>query len=345
MSFQLLGRAIACDQPPLAVCELGINHGGSVKTAFEMVDAALDAGAEIIKLQTHIPGAEMSSEARFITPQHCKDSIFEVIEKTSLTLQEEREVFLYARSKGARIFSTPFSREAVDHLLDLEVSAFKIGSGECNNWPLIDYVASHGLPVVLSTGMHGIDVVRKAVTILEASGVAFALMHCTNLYPTPTSLVRLGGILDMQKEFPGIQIGLSDHTTSNYSCFGAIALGANFVEKHFCLSHEQVGPDIDCSNDPEEWKELMKGCFEVFLARGGKKSEIKEEQDTRDFAFASVVAVKDLNPGDILTRENLWVKRPSGGDFTTDDYERLLGLTVTSHVPRDTQLSKNAVQE
>ena len=106
MSFQLLGRTISRDQSPLAVCELGINHGGSVKTAFEMVDAALDAGAEIIKLQTHIPGAEMSSEARFITPKHCKDSIFEVIEKTSLTLQEEREVFLYARSKGARIFST-----------------------------------------------------------------------------------------------------------------------------------------------------------------------------------------------------------------------------------------------
>lgn len=344
MSFELLDRLIDIDKPPLAVCELGINHGGSLETALALVDAALVAGAEVIKLQTHIPSAEMSREARLVTPQHCKDSIFDVINNLSLTLPEEEQVFRYARGKGAKIFSTPFSKEAVDHLLDVGVSAFKIGSGECNNWPLIDYIASHGLPIVLSTGMHGMDIVRRAVKIFEARGVQFALMHCTNLYPTPTKLVRLGGILDIKREFPGIQVGLSDHTTSNYSCFGAVALGATFVEKHFCLSHSQVGPDIECSNDPEEWKDLMKGCFEIFLARGGSKSEIEEEQDTRDFAFASVVAITDLNPGDVLTRDNLWVKRPSGGDFTTDDYEKLLGSKVTAHVPRDTQLPKHAIQ-
>lgn len=344
MTFELMGRVVAQDESPLAICELGINHGGSVDVAIQMVDAALDAGAEILKLQTHIPSAEMSIEARSIKPQHCNESIYEVIDRFSLSLDEESEVFRYARAKGARIFSTPFSKEAADHLIELGVSAFKIGSGECNNWPLIDYVARQGLPMIVSTGMHGMDVVRRAVDLVQSHDVPLALMHCTNLYPTPTHLVRLGGIVQLMQEYPSMQVGLSDHTTSNYSCFGAVALGASFVEKHFCLSHAQEGPDIPCSNDPSEWRDLMAGCHELFLARGGAKNEIKEEQDTRNFAFASVVATRDIQPGEILSRDNLWVKRPAGGDFASDDYESLLGLRVKTHVLADTQLPRSAVQ-
>jgi len=340
MNFNLLGRDIGDEISPLAVCEMGINHGGSLEKAISMIEAANSAGAEVIKLQTHIAKHEMSSEALKIVPQHCEQSIYQIIEDSSLSLSDEKILFEYAGKKGIRIFSTPFSREAVDHLLTLGVGAFKVGSGECNNWPLLDYIASQKLPIIVSTGMHGLDTVTKAVDTVTKHTSKLALMHCTNLYPTPSHLVRLGGVADLKKHFPDFQIGLSDHTKTNYSCFGAIALGANFVEKHFCLSHQDEGPDIVCSNDPTEWRELMAGCHEIFLARGGNKTEIREEQDTRNFAFASVVAIRDIAAGETLSSENIWVKRPAGGDFSTDEYYGLLGRQVMENIEADTQVRR-----
>merc|ERR1711879_520112 len=220
------GREISLEKNPLVIVEIGINHEGSLKTAYELVDAAWKTGAEIIKHQTHIVEDEMSLEAKKVIPGNADVSIYEIMQRCALNEEDEIKLKEYVESKNMIFISTPFSREAANRLKRMGVSAYKIGSGECNNYPLIEHIASFGKPMIVSTGMNDINSVRKTVEILEKHKVEYALLHTTNLYPTPSSLVRLGAMQELQKEFPHAQIGLSDHTTSNLACFSAVALGA-----------------------------------------------------------------------------------------------------------------------
>ena len=226
-------RKIGLDFEPLVIAEIGINHEGSLKTAFEMVDAAWKSGVEVIKHQTHIVEDEMSKEAKNVIPGNANVSIYEIMKRCSLDEEDEIKLKNYIESKGMIFISTPFSRAAADRLERMNVSSYKIGSGECNNYPLIEHIASFGKPMIVSTGMNNIESVRKTVKILEDYNVPYALLHTTNLYPTPPHLVRLGAMVELQKEFPNAIIGLSDHTTSNLACFGAVSLGASILERHF----------------------------------------------------------------------------------------------------------------
>ena len=178
---------------PLVIPEIGINHNGSLQTAMEMVDAAAAAGARLIKHQTHIVADEMSARARSIKPGNANVSIYEVMKRAALSFEEERELKAYTEAKGLVFLSTPFSRAAADRLEQLDVQAYKIGSGELNNYPLVEYIAGFGKPMIVSTGMNTIPQIEKAVDILERKHVSYALLHTTNLYPTPPYLVRLGG--------------------------------------------------------------------------------------------------------------------------------------------------------
>ena len=205
--IEICGRKIGYNYPPLVIVEIGINHEGSLKTAFEMVDAAYKAGAEIIKHQTHIVEDEMSKEAKKVVPGNTDVSIYDVMERCSLNEEDELKLKEYVESKGMIFISTPFSRAAVDRLERMDVKAYKIGSGECNNYPLIEYISSLGKPIILSTGMNDIESIRKSVNIMEKYNVKYCLLHCTNLYPTPANLVRLGGMLELEKEFPNAVIG------------------------------------------------------------------------------------------------------------------------------------------
>jgi len=164
------------------------------------------------------------------------------------------------------------------------------------------------------------------------------LLHTTNLYPTPSHLVRLGAMQELQKEFPKTVIGLSDHTTSNLACFGAVALGASILERHFTDSMDRVGPDIVNSMDPSALTELISGSIELAKMRGGKKEAAKEEQITIDFAFATVVAIKDINKGDKFSSENIWVKRPGTGEIKAENYDELIGRKSLANVKNDTHL-------
>ena len=240
-------RKIGYDYDPLVIVEIGINHGGSLKVAFEMVDAAAGAGADIIKHQTHIASDEMSSDAKKVIPSHTKESIYKIIDTCSLSESEEIELQKYVQEKGLIFISTPFSRAAADRLIKMDIPAYKIGSGECNNYPLIKHIAKEGKPIILSTGMNTIESVGKAVAIFRGYNVPYALLHCTNVYPTPPELVRLGAMLELQENFPDAIIGLSDHTVTNYPALGAIALGGSIIERHFTDSMKREGPDISCS--------------------------------------------------------------------------------------------------
>lgn len=327
---------IGCE--PLVIPEIGINHGGDLKVAFEMVDAAVRAGAKIVKHQTHIVDDEMSGAAKKIIPGNANISIFEIMRKCALSESEELELKKYVESNGLVFLSTPFSRAAVKRLEKFDVKAYKIGSGEMNNHPLLNYIASIGKPIILSTGMNSIESVAKAVEIIEKYRTPYALTHTTNLYPTLPQQVRLGAMQQMMERFKGVPVGLSDHTVNNNSCFAALALGANLVERHFTDTMDRKGPDIINSMDEGSLVDLLKAAKEIPLMLGGTKNPIKEEQVTIDFAFATVVTIRPIAKGEIFTEENLWVKRPGVGKISAEDFHKIIGKTAACDIDHDMHL-------
>ncbi len=328
----------------MVIPEMGINHEGSLEVAKLIVDAAVRAGAKIIKHQTHIVEDEMSHEARNVIPGNTDVSIYEVMKRCALSEKEEWELKQYAESKGLVFISTPFSRTAADRLEEFGVLAYKIGSGELNNYPLIKHIASFGKPMIVSTGMNNITSIRKTVNILKETEVPFALLHTTNIYPTEPRLVRLGAMQEMMSVFPDVPIGLSDHTLSNAACISAMALGATIVERHFIDNKDRPGPDVICSMDEEKCAELVKAAKDIPLMLGGKKEAAKEEQVTIDFAFATVVTIKPVKKGDIFTKENLWVKRPGTGEIPAERYEEILGKKAIADIENDVQLKWNMME-
>ena len=336
--FDIINRRVGYDYKPLVIAEIGINHEGSLETAKQMVDAAKKAGVEIIKHQTHIVDDEMSSAAKNTIPGNSNVSIYDIMRRCALTEYEEYELKQYVEQKDMIFISTPFSRAAANRLNNFDVPAFKIGSGECNNYPLIEHIASFGKPIILSTGMNTIQSVAKSVAIFKRYKIPFALLHTTNLYPTPNHLVRLNAMLELQNAFPDAVIGLSDHTLSNHACFGAVALGASIVERHFTDSMERSGPDIVCSMDTKACAELIEGANILQLQRGGHKCPAVEEQITSDFAFATICTIKPIVKGEVFTKENIWVKRPGKDGILAEQYENVLGKKAAQDIPADVQL-------
>lgn len=332
-------RSISSNDPPLIICEIGINHEGSIKIAKEMVDAAYNAGAEIIKHQTHIVEDEMSPLAKTVIPGNSNDSIYKIMERCALSEEDEIDLKNYVETKGMLFISTPFSRAAADRLKKMDVVAYKIGSGEMNNHPLIRHIASFGKPMIVSTGMNDIESIKKTVTILEEYKVEFALMHTTNLYPTTSEQVRLGAILEMMEAFPDVLIGLSDHTLNNNACLAAVALGASIIERHFTDHKDRLGPDIICSMTPDDLKSLIRDSNEIYKMRGGSKQPLREEKVTIDFAFATVVTIRDVKKGEVLDESNIWVKRPGTGEIAAEHFASILGRRFSRELKADTHLS------
>lgn len=301
-----------------------------------MVNDAAEAGCECVKFQCHVIDDEMIPNS--VVPGNAKESIWEIMSRCALSEAEEIDVKEHVEAKGMIYLSTPFSRAAAVRLEKMGVPAYKIGSGECNNYPLIQHIARYGKPVILSTGMNDLDSVRPAVAILREARVPFALMHCTSLYPTPYAKVRLGALRDLATAFPDAVLGLSDHSLGNYTCFAAVALGAAILEKHFTSNREWPGPDVPISITPLELKQLVEGTQAVGLALGGHKTILPEEQPTIDFAYACVVSTCDIQAGEVLTAKNVWVKRPGTGEIKAADYERVLGRKANGNLARNTQI-------
>jgi sialic acid synthase SpsE len=343
MSFLIGERAVGADHRPLVVAEVGINHEGNIKKALRMVDAAAAAGAECIKFQCHITEKEMIPTD--MTPGEISDErLWDIIKRCELTASEEKEVQAYCRELGIIYFSTPFSREAADRLAELGVPVFKIGSGECNNLPLLDHIARFGKPMILSTGMNSLDSVARSVDAILTHDVPLAVLHCTSMYPTPYEKVRLAGITDLQRQFPGLPVGLSDHSMGIWTCLGAVALGACILEKHFTVTRDWPGPDVPISIEPQELSDLIVGSDAVWRARGGGKTMLQEEQPVIEFAYACVVTIKPIKKGEIFSRENIWVKRPGTGPLKATRFEEVLGREATQDIPVDVHVQLEAVK-
>lgn len=343
VKFKIASRIVGDNYPPLVIAEIGINHSGSLDLAIALADAAISGGAEIIKHQTHIIDEEMSEEAKKVIPGNAKISIYEIIKKCALSENEEKLFCNHIQSKKKIFISTPFSKKAVDRCIRLKVPAFKIGSGECNNYHLVEYITKFKLPIIMSTGMNSIASIKKSVNIICKKKIPLALLHCTNIYPTPSHLVRLDCIQEIKNNYPNCLVGLSDHTENIFTSLAAISLGARIIEKHFTDHKKRKGPDISSSMDTNELKMLIQGSKFIFEARGGKKVPLREEKKTIAFAFPSVVATKNLNIGEKLSKNNISLKRPGGGDFGIKDMINLYGRKVVKEIKKNTQINKKAL--
>jgi sialic acid synthase SpsE len=343
MSFKIGGRTIGTEYSPLVIAEIGINHEGSYEKAIRMVDDAHLAGCECVKFQSHVIEDEMIPND--VVPGNTTETIWNIMKRCALSEEEELKLKNYVESLGMIYLCTPFSRAAAERLKRMNVSAYKIGSGECNNYPLIKHIASDGKPILLSTGMNDLQSIAPAVEILRQAGVPFALLHCTSMYPTPYEMVRLGGIGELAKYFPDAVIGLSDHSIGNYTCFAAVALGARILEKHFTSDKSWPGPDVPISIDPAELKDLVQGSRAIHAGLGGSKTILPDEKPTIDFAYACVVSIRDIKPGEMLSAENIWVKRPGTGEIKAVDYDKLLGKTARNAIPKDKQLNWIDIKE
>ena len=323
---------------PFIIAEAGINHDGKFEKAIELVDLAIDSGASAIKFQTHITDKEMIPTD--MKPGNIsEESLWDIIDRCVLDNEQERSLFDYAKEKGNLFVSTPFSREGADRLNELGVELYKIGSGECNNLPLLNHVANFKKPMILSTGMNDISSIKDSVETILSHGVPLALLHCTSIYPAPPETMRLGAIAHLKDQFPDLEIGLSDHSLGISVALGSVAVGANIVEKHFTKSREWPGPDNPFSIEPKELKNLVDWSKEIWMARGGKKDILDDEKPVIDFAYACVVAIKDIDKGEALSLDNIWVKRPGTGEIFAKDFENVLGKVATVNISENTQLS------
>jgi sialic acid synthase SpsE len=340
--IKIADRKIGEDFKPLVIAEIGINHEGDMDKAIQMIDDAYKAGCECVKFQTHVIESEMVPNN--VYPGNADESIWDIMSRCALKEGEGIELKEHVEDKGMIFLSTPFSREAAKRLERMGVSAYKIGSGECNNYPLIEHIARYDKPIILSTGMNNIETINKAVDIFKNFNISYALLHCTSIYPTPYEKVRLNALNALKRNFPEAVLGLSDHSIGNYTCFGAIPYGARILEKHFTSDKSWPGPDIGISLSPKELKDLIRGSEAIFKALGGKKEILEEEKPTIKFAYACVVAIKDIKAGQKLSMDNIWVKRPGNGQIKAIDFKKVLGKTAKEFIKKNTQIKWNQIK-
>ena len=280
----------------------------------------------------------MTEEAKSIFPPNADVSIWHVMERCSLSQEDERELKRYSEELGMIWISTPFSRAAADFLEELDVPAYKIGSGEADNLPLIRHIARKGKPIIMSTGMQTIETLRASVQILEESGVEYALLECTNLYPSPAEIVSLRGVTDLKAAFPNAVVGFSDHSIGPEMALASVALGACILERHYTDTRYRKGPDIINSMDPSELRHIIDRSKEIWIAANNPKQRSSDEDSVYAFARSSVVADRDLPQGHVITEADIWARRPGSGEIAGFDFDKVLGKTLTRALVRNTQL-------
>lgn len=320
----------------LIIAEAGVNHNGSMEIAKKLVDAAVAAGADIIKFQTFKAERLVSKNAKKAEYQKKNmgdgnDSQFEMLKKLELSKQDHEELIAYCHQRGIRFWSTAFDFESMDYLHSLNLGLWKIPSGEITNYPFIRKIASYREPVIMSTGMCDGDDIRNVIQVLNQYGIGIeqiTILHCNTQYPTPYKDVNLKAMLTIKKEF-GIRIGYSDHTQGIEVPIAAVALGAEVIEKHFTLDRNLPGPDHKASLEPAELKAMVSAIRNIEQALGdGIKKVSDSERANMAVARKSIVAACPIKKGEIFTEENLTVKRPGNG-ISPMKWQEVVGTTAT----------------
>ncbi len=323
--------------PALVVAEIGNNHDGNLRNAEAMIAAAAEAGADAVKFQTHIAEAEMLES----TPSapHFPEPRYPFMERMQLTLEDHLRLKAFAEERGLLFFSSPFSVEAVALLEEVGVELYKIASGEVTNPPLIEAIACTGKPVLLSTGMSGLEDIDAAAAILRDAGSELVVLQCTSTYPCPPELVNLRAMPALGARL-GVPYGLSDHTPGIVTSIAAVALGATVIEKHFTLSKRLYGPDHHASLVPEELKQLVDAIREVEAALGtGEKQRDPALDPARATFEKSVVSATAIPEGETITLAMLTTKRPGNGIPATQ-LTSLVGRRAARAIPANELLAE-----
>ena len=302
----------------LIIAEAGVNHNGSLDLALKMVDEAKRAGADIVKFQTAIPEKVISKYADKAEYQKKttgnEESQLEMCKRIHLKLSDYDIIKKYCEEAGIEFLSTPFDLESIDYLEKLGMRLWKIPSGEITNLPYLIKIAKTGKPVIMSTGMSELNEVEEAVNVLKENGAGeITLLHCTTEYPAPFESVNLRAMNTLREKF-GTEVGYSDHTVGFEAAVAAAVLGASVIEKHFTLNHNMEGPDHKASLEPEEFEIMVNNIRLIEKALGdGVKQPAEVEKKNIAIARKSIVAAKNIKKGEILTEENITVKRPGSG--------------------------------
>lgn len=330
---------------PIIIAEAGVNHNGDYEMALRMVDAAKKAGADYIKFQTFKAEklVTASGETADYQKRNCKEeSQIDMLRKLELSFKQFEEIARYCKDKGIGFLSTPFDPESIDFLASLGMDYMKVPSGEITNLPYLRRVAATGIPAIISTGMCSIEDIENALMPFYSAGYdssRLTLLHCTTEYPTPMRDVNLRAMLTMHERF-GLPTGYSDHTQGIEVALAAAALGATVIEKHFTLSRTLPGPDHIASLEPDELAALVKGVKRISEALGSGKKEVTDsERGNIKVARKSIVASRHISKGEILTEENLTVKRPATG-ISPMLWDEVVGTKATQDFEEDEVISR-----
>ena len=329
----------------MIIAEAGVNHNGSVELAFELIDNASGAGADVVKFQTFKAENLVTQSAAKADYQlgttDSKETQFEMIRKLELSYDMHLELISRCKEKGIRFSSTGFDTSSVDVLIELGVDFLKIPSGEITNLPYLRHVGSKGLPIIISTGMCTMQEVASALNILVKAGARkhdITVLHCNTEYPTPMEDVNLRAMLSMENEL-GVKVGYSDHTLGIEIPIAAVAMGATVIEKHFTLDRKMDGPDHAASLEPDELKQMVYSIRNIEKAMGdGFKDPSKSEEANIEVVRKSIVASKKINAGEKFTEDNLSVKRPGTG-ISPLRWDELLGLEANKDFQPDELIS------
>ena len=305
----------------LIIAEAGVNHNGSLDLAKQLIDKAVEAGVDIIKFQTFKSEKLVSRAAKQAEYQQRNigkkdEGQLAMLKKLELSQADHEELIAYCKEKGIRFFSTAFDMDSIDYLHSLNMGLWKIPSGEITNYPYLRKIAQYQEPVILSTGMCELADIEAALNVLLEFGVKkeqITILHCNTEYPTPFADVNLNAMLEIGEKF-GVQIGYSDHTNGIEVPIAAVALGATVIEKHFTLDKGMEGPDHKASLEPDELKDMVTAIRNIEQALGsGHKTISESERKNIEIARKSIVAACPIKAGELLTEENLTVKRPGNG--------------------------------
>ena len=343
------GRKIGPDHPCFIIAEMGINHNGNIGLAVEMIDQMAECGVDSVKFQTFKAEEFVSDEKEeyeyLSQGKLVRESQVDMFKRLEIAYSEFSMLFKHSRKRGLIPFSTPTENEAVDLLYNLDVGAFKIGSDDLVHTPLLKYVSEKNKPIILSSGMADQDDIDRAISnISEQGNRNIALLHCVSLYPTPDESLNLTQICSLQERY-NCPVGFSDHSQGLIGVFGAVAMGAKIIEKHFTIDKNLPGPDHHFSADPRELKELVVGVRRMESAMGSAEISLANgELEMRKIARRSIVAAKDISIGDLILSKDLAYQRPGTG-LMPYQADLLVGRRAKANIKKNDQINLDDLKE
>ena len=340
--MEINGRIIGDGHPAYIIAEMSANHAGSLERALELIHVAKDAGADCVKIQTYTADTmtiDCHNEYFQIEKGTWEgENLYGLYQKAYTPWEWQEQLRDEAAKVGIDFLSTPFDPRSVDFLEDLGVHFYKIASFELVDIPLLEYVAAKNKPIIMSTGMGTLEEIQEAVDAIYSTGNRqLALMKCSSAYPAKPEEMNLRTMQDLKERF-GVPVGLSDHSMGALSAATAVAMGANLIEKHFCISRAVKNPDSSFSMEPQEFREMVEQVREVEKAMGSVQYGVSRQEESNACFRRSLFVVEDIAAGEVLTPEKIRSIRPAYG-LKPKHYQEVLGRTAKRALRRGTPLS------